>query len=308
MEKHALRAVSHQAGCALLAVCGLQLAASLAAALLQSRLELDGSLWFHLAAVLGGMTVLAGAAVGRKLLQPPRCCAAAPQGGHLDKEASFLLVPAGAALCMAGNLVGALVERMAGQAGIEFQGGPQLPQTQSLPGLLLTLLTAAVLPAAAEEWLLRGCVLPALRRFGDGFAVACTAALFALLHQNMEQAPMAFVSGLALGWAYVRGGRLAVPMAVHLWNNAAAVLFTVLPEGMENLYVAALGALGMLCLFVLYLRRRPRDNRGGRPAPRKAMCEMPAYRRASNFFFGSAAMVLALGYFIAMIAVNTRVG
>ena len=304
MEKLALRAASRKAGCALLAVCALQLAASLAAALLRGRMDLGGGAWFHLAAVLSGIAVLGGAAVGSRLL-----------GGHEKsgrQDASLrsyrltaspyrecvLLIPAGAALCMAGNVVGMFVEQLAGRAGIEFQGGPQPPQTQSLPGLLLLLLTVALLPAAAEEWLLRGVILPALRRFGDGFAVTCTAALFALLHQNMEQAPMAFVSGLALGWVYIRSGRLAVPMAVHLWNNAAAVLLMVLPEGAENAYVLTLGILGMLSLIVLYVRR---------PEPKKVACELPAYRRVSNFFFGSAAMVLALGYFVVMIALNTRV-
>ena len=295
-EKTALRAISRRAGLALLAVCALQLGVSLAAVMLQRRLNLGGSAWFHLMAVLSGMTVLTGAVAGRELFRGRVQQARNKKAGAGECAA---LVITGAALCMAGNLVGALVEQMAGQAGIEFQGGPQPPQPQSLSGFLLMLLTMAVLPAVAEEWLLRGVLLPTLQPFGDGFAIACTAALFALLHQNMEQAPMAFVSGLALGWAYVRSGRLAVPMAVHLWNNAAAVAILLLPAAAVNLYGLALGMLGMVSLFVLYLRR---------PAPQKIMCEMPAGRRASNFFFGSPAMVLALIYFVVIIVLNTRVG
>ena len=317
MEKQALRSISRRAGLALLAVCALQLGVSFAAAALRGRLNLDGDAWFHLVAVLSGMTVLTGAVVGRELFRG-RAQQTGGKTGVPGKPKAFwggkagmgecaALVIAGAALCMAGNLVGVLVEQIAGQAGIEFQGGPQPPQPQGLPGLLLMLLTAAVLPALAEEWLLRGVLLPPLQPFGDGFAVVCTAALFALLHQNMEQAPMAFVSGLALGWAYARSGRLAVPMAVHLWNNAAAVLVMFLPERAENVYVLGLGMLGVLSLFILYLRR-PKDNKGGRPAPQKIMCQMSAGRRASNFFFGSAAMVLALAYFVVIIALNTRVG
>ncbi|MDR2686590.1 MAG: CPBP family intramembrane metalloprotease [Oscillospiraceae bacterium] len=295
MEKQALRSLSRKAGCALLAVCALQLAMSAAAVLLRGRLGLGGGPWFHLLAVLSGATVLAGALLGARLL------GGRDRGGPAPPlTGSFLLVPAGAALCMAGNLVGALVERIAGQAGIEFQGGPQPAAPQGLPGLLLLLLTAAALPAVAEEWLLRGVILPALRRFGDGFAVVCAAALFALLHQNMEQAPMAFVSGLALGWAYVRSGRLAVPVAIHLWNNAAAVALTLLPGRAVAAYALGLGALGALSLFALCLRR------AGRPAPEKITCELPAGRRALHFFFGSGAMVLALAYFVALIAMNTR--
>jgi len=298
MEKRALRSISRKAGCALLAVCVLQLAVSFAAVMLQDRLGLGGSLWFHLVAVLSGMTVLTGAVVGRELLggQRKNCGRLASRPYRWE---SVLLILAGAALCMAGNLVGALVEQLAGQAGIAFQGGPEPPQPQSLPGLLLVLLTVAVLPAVAEEWLLRGVILPPLRRFGDGFAVVSTAVLFALLHQNMEQAPMAFVAGLALGWAYVRSGRLAVPIAVHLWNNAAAVALTLLPERAVNLYVLGLGLLGMLSLCIVYLHRQ---------VQKKIACELPAYRRASNFFFGSTAMVMALAYFLVIIVLNTRVG
>ena len=326
-DKQALRAISRRAGCALLVVCALQLAASFVAVFLKDRLGLGGSLWFHLVAVLSGMTVLAGAAVGRRLLRVERRDSASPvktaqthgfssRGTHnfSSREThcraslfdACLLIIAGAALCMAGNAVGAFVEQIARQAGIEFQGGPAPAAPQSLPGLLLMLLTVAVLPAVAEEWLLRGVLLPTLKPFGDGFAVACTAALFALLHQNMEQAPMAFVSGLALGWAYVRSGRLVVPVLIHLWNNAAAVAFTLLPEGAANVYVPALAVLGVVGLFVLYLRRRPQDNKGGH-APKEIYREMPAWRRTSNFFFGSAAMALALAYFVVLIGMNTRI-
>jgi len=297
MDKRALRSVSRKAGCALLLVCVSQLGVSFLAIWLRDRLGLGDDAWFTLVAVLSGMTILAGALLGKRLFKEDayrrRTHGCAPQ---LD---SVLLIPAGAALCMAGNLVGALVEQLAGQAGIEFQGGLEPPQPQSLPGLLLLLLTVAVLPAVAEEWLLRGVILPPLRRFGDGFAVVSTAVLFALLHQNMEQAPMAFVSGLALGWAYVRSGRLAVPVAVHLWNNVAALALLSLPESAANIYALGLGLLGVLSLCIIYLRR---------PAPEKIIYEMPAYRRASSFFFGSVAMVLALVYFVAVIALNTKVG
>ena len=294
MEKHALRAISRKTGCSLLAVCALQQAVSFGAARLPA---LEEELRFNVMLVLSSLTVLAGALLGRKLLRNEmqeakgKPCPLFPDIG--------LLTLAGAALCMAGNFVAVFVERLAGRAGVEFTGGPERMTPQSVPGLLLMLLTVGVFPAVAEELLLRGVILPPLRRFGDGFAVLCTAALFALLHQNMEQAPMAFVSGLALGWVYVRSGRLAVPVAVHLWNNAAAVALMLLPGSAADVYTLGLGLLGMLCLLILYLRR---------PAPQKIVCEMPAYRRASNFFFGSAAMVLALAYFIVVIAMNTRVG
>jgi len=297
MEKRALRTLSRKAGCALLAVCALQLAASFAALRLQRRLDAGGGLWFHLLAVLSGMTVLTGALLGRELLAGD-----IPKHGRppLRPMEGPALAAAGAALCMAANFAAVLVEAIAGRAGIEFHGGPEQIVPQSAPGLLLMLLTVGVLPAITEEWLLRGVILPPLRRFGDGFAVVCAAALFALLHQNMEQAPMAFVSGLALGWVYVRGGgRLAIPMLVHCWNNAAAVALSLLPDRAANIYALVLFILGVLSLGYLYLCR---------PEVKKPVCEMPAGRRALHFFFGSAAMAVSLLFFVVVILLNTQVG
>jgi len=311
MEKRALRTISRKAGCALLAVCVLQLAAA-PLALLRPRLpDMSDALWYALMVLLGSLTVLGGALVGKRLFRVEAHGCASPVNQaetHVNQaiaethssaslQDSFLLVVAGAALCMAGNFAAIFVEALAGRAGIEFLGGPEEIVPQGSLGLLLAMLTTGLLPAVTEELLLRGVILPPLRRFGDGFAVVSTAALFALLHQNMEQAPMAFVSGLALGWVYVRGGRLALPILVHLWNNTAAVALLLLPERAEYIYMLALLAAGGLSAFALYLRR---------PKPNGIVCELPAYRRASIFFFGSVAMVLALGYFVAVIVLNTR--
>ena len=295
-EKHALRAISRKAGFALLAVCVLQLAVSPIAFLRPQLPATSDALWLSLLAVLSGLTIAAGALAGKKLF------GSEPQRREIRKAGageSAALVVAGAALCMAGNFVGSLVENLAGRAGIEFHGGPGQAAPQGLPGLLLMLLTVGLLPAVTEELLLRGVILPPLQAFGDGFAVTGAAALFALLHQNMEQAPMAFVSGLALGWVYVRGGRLILPMAVHAWNNTAAVLLSLAPDRAADIYALGLGALGLLCLLALYLRR---------PAPERHMCALSPGKRALHFFFGSVPMVMALGYFIVVIVLNTKAG
>ena len=304
-EKRALRAVSRKAGCALLAVCVLQLAASSIALLRPHLPAIRYELWLALMVLLSSLTVLGGALVGKKLFgitlaarKTPFASFAREKHSRASLPDSLLLVVAGAALCMAGNFANLFVEQLAGQAGIEFVGAPEQIAPQSSPALLLALLTTGLLPAVTEELLLRGTILPPLQPFGDGFAIVCTAALFALLHQNMEQAPMAFVSGLALGWVYVRGGRLALPILVHLWNNAAAVALMLLPEGAEMIYMFALLVLGPLCALILYLRR---------PKQTKLISELSPGSRAAHFFFGSAAMLLALGYFIVMIVLNTRV-
>ena len=292
-ETSALRAVSRKAGCALLAVCVLQLAAAPLALLRPHLPPMGDALWFSLIVLLSSLTVLGGALVGVRLLGFRR--QAEPRAPLFPD--SPLLVVAGAALCMAGNFAALLVERLAGRFGVEFHGGPAQVVPQGAPGLLLALLTTALLPAVTEELLLRGTILPALRPFGDAFAVVCTAALFALLHQNMQQAPMAFVSSLALGWVSVRGGRLLLPILVHLWNNAAAAVLLLFPERAANVYMLLLFAVGALSLMYLFLHRPQRE---------KPMCALPPGHRAANFFFGSLAMPLSLAYFVVVIVLNTK--
>jgi membrane protease YdiL (CAAX protease family) len=285
-----------------LLVCALQLLASL----LLGGMAFRGSpaLWYCLLAVVTGVcTVLPGAALGRRLMGK------APGGEPMRQPAvpAVLYLPVivfGAALCFLGNAATAFVSLLGERAGFVFEGPPDaMPRT--LPQLAMELLCIALLPAVVEELLLRGVVLPRLRPYGNAFAVASTAVLFALLHQNLVQAPMALISGLALGWAAVYTGRLWICAAIHFWNNAAAVLLAY-AEGhlveqthlrLMGFYGLALLVLGAVCGLILYLCKQPR-----------ALLKntLPVTKCALAFFFGSMPMVLALLYFIAMVVLNMK--
>lgn len=305
-EKRGLRRLSRAAGAALLLVCLLQILASLAIVYLPRPQGMSDAVWLSLVSVLSGLTIFPGALLGRKLAGPATYTPPRKKAGPAE---CAMLTAAGIAVCLLGNLASALAQQLAGRAGIEFQGAPQEIVPDNLPGLLLMLLCIALAPAVTEELLMRWALLPPLRRYGDSFAVLCTAALFALLHQNMEQAPMAFVSGIALGWVYIRSGRIGVPVAVHLWNNAVSVLLLYLPRWLgedtatlvSNRYVLAMIALGLLCGILLYM------HSAARPAREKPLCVLPPGRRAVHYFLGSPAMVLSLLYFAVLIVLNTEI-
>lgn len=82
----------------------------------------------------------------------------------------------------------------------------------------------AVLAPIGEEILFRRLLLRAIQPYGDRLAVIITAALFAIYHGNLDQAPYAFVVGLFLGIAAVRSGRTIVPIILHLLNNTLITL------------------------------------------------------------------------------------
>lgn len=95
-------------------------------------------------------------------------------------------------------------------------------------GFLLSFLATAVVPAFMEEFACRGLIMGILRKYGDGFAVLMTAAVFGLMHGNFDQMPFAFMVGLALGYIVVQTNSLWIAVAVHGTNNFVSVAFTYL--------------------------------------------------------------------------------
>jgi membrane protease YdiL (CAAX protease family) len=77
-----------------------------------------------------------------------------------------------------------------------------------------------------EEIVFRGFVqTPFVRRWGRWPGVAMSSTVFALAHLSDVQAVLPlFVLAMALGWLRERTGSLAAPIALHVANNAAAML------------------------------------------------------------------------------------
>ena len=293
-----LRRLSRAAGCALLAVSALQL---LPALWLRGR-SLENLHAYAMVSLLTALcALLPGAALGLLLLPRGQRKSALPLGRAKAKSAPLAVMCAGAAVCYWANMASAFVSALGEKAGVEFKGPPEIVPKNG-GELLLMLLTIGLLPAVSEELLMRGVILQPLRRFGGGYAAVCSALLFALLHQNMQQAPMAFVSGLALAYAVLRCESLWPPAAIHFWNNAASVLLLYCAGRLDEqamgtlglLYGAALSLAGAVSLVVLVLRRERCGFFPAQPRP-----------RLWRYFLGSVPMVLALLWFAANIVAAT---
>ncbi len=101
--------------------------------------------------------------------------------------------------------------------------------------VLLTLAVVVIAPMV-EEWFYRGMLLPTFVRgigtFGprwegpSGVAVAAvlSAALFAVVHQELVLLPGLFVFGLLLSWITSRTGRLGPAVAAHAGFNATTLV------------------------------------------------------------------------------------
>ncbi len=164
-----------------------------------------------------------------------------------EKGIALPIIFVGLGVCMLSNVLSSMVTSFFTNLGFE-------PYTSSLPtdtsGSLyipiLVILGGAVLPALIEEFALRGIVLGAFRKFGNGFAIIASAILFGLMHGNLEQIPFAFLMGLYLGFATVRTGSMLVAVVIHLINNGVAFLLDMLSHHLQSTGIYMLNSIYFL--------------------------------------------------------------
>ena len=317
--KQDLRRLSRAGGGALLLFCALQLALVIMLHLLENPAALlvkrflpgvDANtaelFWNGFASVLMGLLVIMpGVLLGLRLLSPEDNNISLPfrrPANHppVSKATIMKVVIAGAFLCLMGNFAATIFSSIANMLGYDFVA-PENPASETTAGLLFMTFASAVMPGICEELLMRGMIMQPLRRYGDRFALVASALLFAILHQNMVQAPMAFCAGLALGWATMKTGTLWAAIFIHIWNNAVSTILLALEKPLGDsanyvfwLYVPLLAMAGMFCLISL-----ARESGGGPP---KVKHPLSAGTRAINYFFGSPAMGVALIYLFYMLA------
>lgn len=94
---------------------------------------------------------------------------------------------------------------------------------------------AVVIAPVTEEVLFRGLILRGLLgRWKPWAAILASALLFALMHFNPAQAPVALVLGLVLGWIYSRTRSLGLCIIGHALNNASVYLPSEPPIPIDN--------------------------------------------------------------------------
>ncbi len=132
---------------------------------------------------------------------------------------------------------------------------------------VLSVLAIAAAPAAFEETLVRGVVLPSFRpALGATGAVLASALLFALMHADLYRLLFTFAVGAVLGVVRLRAGALLPCILVHATLNTLTFLAAPLLDDPSEplpdprpLLGAALLALGM-AVTALLLRRLPRER------------------------------------------------
>lgn len=172
--------------------------------------------------------------------------------------------------------------------------------------LIMAILAQAAMPAACEELLFRGVLLSAWESRGTRFAIAVTAALFALLHGDLYGLPAYLLVGGVSAFLTFALDSVYAGVIYHTVYNALCLIFAHMVSNMEvqTLNVDASVELSTILLYMslaigmsIQLRGlMARSRRLGRePIPR---VRRPLSRREK------ATLAAAVGAMAAMLALN----
>ena len=101
------------------------------------------------------------------------------------------------------------------------------PPTRLAPMVLYLIFFCIVAPIC-EEFIFRGVILHSLRRFGNGLAILVSALLFGLIHGNLNQFPLAFCTGLALGFFVLEFKSIWATVIMHAFVNLVSTIVSYL--------------------------------------------------------------------------------
>ena len=148
--------------------------------------------------------------------------------------------------------------------------------TDNIFEAVLWIIAMAVLPPVLEEAVFRGAILGTMKQYTGRGAIFFSAALFALMHANFNQIPVAFGMGLILGWFAYSTGSIVVPIILHACNNLLSVGYSLLSGVLEKealertdlILTASISLIGLCCAiyeivsFAKKIKNEPKAEKG----------------------------------------------
>lgn len=126
----------------------------------------------------------------------------------------------------------------------------------NMPGIdrpfeyIFMIISVLILAPLSEEILFRNIVLRGLKLKGYLFSLIITSLLFMLLHMNPAQIVHQFIVGLILAYVMQISNNLLAPILVHFFNNAIAMLLTILTNIHAIVDLAKLNGLIYLVMII----------------------------------------------------------
>lgn len=161
--------------------------------------------------------------------------------------------------------------------GLSFAEANHAATSFSSSGSLL-FYAVAVAPIC-EELVYRGFLLRYLEPYGRWFAISISALIFALMHGNAVQFPIAFIIGLVFGYLALKHS-LRLVILLHVMNNLFVELMgrlAVMNESLGAMLNAGLMIAGLVSLVLMLMS-------GGRPLLRDLRSNKTTPKVYASFF------------------------
>ena len=126
--------------------------------------------------------------------------------------------------------------------------------------IFLSIISIAVVPAIAEEFVFRGAILNILKPYGAKFAILASSLLFGLLHGNIEQFVFAFLTGLYFAYVAYKTESIVPSVIMHFLNNFSSLICSLFKSNKEissilEIFFLTIGIIGFMVLFVVNIQK-----------------------------------------------------
>lgn len=213
-----------------------------------------------------------------------------------------LMLPAvigGVGICMGANIISSYMVAVFNSFGYE-PAVLDFNMPEGVGGFVLSMFRMAIAAGIIEEFAFRGGVMGNLRYYGDGFAIAMAAVVFAVIHGNFMQIPFALLSALGMGYFSVKTGTIWTGVIIHVINNALSVILSYATDiiGAEKSMVAQsiliYALVGAGIAATVYFCNKTKDiplSKGG---------SILSETEKAKVYLLNAPMVISFVYFIVM--------
>ena len=203
--------------------------------------------------------------------------------------------------CLASMYVTGYIQSFFEYVGFSFSSGDE-PQVNSIVDIIALFIGTALVPPLVEEFAMRNVVMQPLRKYGNTFAIICSALVFGVFHGTPTQIPFAILCGLFLGYAVIATDCIWIGVIIHAIVNGLsccyyAILYFTDEETADTTYgfiCLALAGLGFVALLIYLSKYKAEFNR---IISKKGLEEYTLGQKVSKFIFAPA-MVIALIVFL----------
>ena len=203
--------------------------------------------------------------------------------------------------CLASMYVTGFIQAFFEGFGFSFSSGDE-PQINSFVDIIALFIGTAIIPPLVEEFAMRNVVMQPLRKYGNLFAIICSALVFGIFHGTPSQIPFAILCGLFLGYAVIATDSIWTGVIIHAIVNGLsccyyAILYFTDEETADTTYnfiCLALGVLGFVALIIYISKYKSEFNR---IISKNGLEEYSLKQKVSKFIFAPA-MIIAIIVFL----------